>query len=95
VPCRVGSQKIVDIIAGVAGGTAKDDDMAEIDRLADVLMMTSICGLGQVVPMPIKTVMKHFPEEVEDHRLRKTCPSGICFSGNGRVENTNAAEGKI
>jgi formate dehydrogenase beta subunit len=95
VPCRVGSQKIVDIIAGVAGGTARDNDIAEIERLADTLMMTSICGLGQVVPMPFQTVLKHFPEEVEDHRVRKTCPSGICFSGNGKVENTNAAEGKI
>lgn len=95
VPCRVGSQKIVDIIAGVAGGTARPNDLAEIDRLADTLMMTSICGLGQVVPMPMKTVMKHFPQEVEDHRVHRTCPSGICFSGTGKVENTNAAAGKI
>ena len=94
VPCRVGSQKIVDIIAGVAQGTARDNDLAEIDRLADTLMMTSICGLGQVVPTPIKTVMKHFPQEVEDHLVRKTCPSGICFSNAGRVENVNSAVGK-
>jgi NADH:ubiquinone oxidoreductase subunit F (NADH-binding)/NADH:ubiquinone oxidoreductase subunit E len=95
VPCRVGSQKIVDIIAGVAQGTARENDLAEIDRLADTLMMTSICGLGQVVPSPIKSVMKYFFEEVEDHRIRRTCPSGICFSGAGKVENTNSAAGKI
>jgi len=79
VPCRVGSQKIVDIIAGIARGTARPQDIAEINRLADTLNLTSICGLGQVVPSPIQSVLKYFRSEVDDHLEQKKCPSGICF----------------
>ena len=79
VPCRVGSQKMVDIIAGIAQGTARAEDIAEIGRLADTLYLTSICGLGQVVPSPIQSVLKYFRSEVDDHLQRKKCPSGVCF----------------
>jgi len=40
--------------------------------------MTSICGLGQVVHVPIASVMKHFSEEVAAH-ARGICPAGVCF----------------
>jgi hypothetical protein len=40
--------------------------------------LASICGLGQIVPAPIGSVLKYWPEEVETHALRGTCPSGIC-----------------
>jgi formate dehydrogenase beta subunit len=90
VPCRVGSQKIVDIIAGISQGTATDRDIAEIDRLSLTLDLTSICGLGQVVPSPIQSVLKYFRPEVEDHLLRKTCPAGVCFRKSpSQVQNTN------
>ena len=79
VPCRVGSQKMVDIIAGITHGTARDQDIKEIDRLADTLNLTSICGLGQVVPSPIQSVMKYFRGEVEEHLFRKKCPASVCF----------------
>lgn len=84
VPCRVGSQKLVDIIAGIAQGTAQDSDIAEIDRLSLTLDLTSICGLGQVVPSPIQSVLKYFRSEVEDHLIRKICPGGVCFADKGR-----------
>ena len=81
VPCRVGSQKLVDILAGVAQGTARPQDLAEIDRLANTLYLTSICGLGQVVPGPIQSVLKYFRAELDDHLQRRRCPSGTCFGG--------------
>jgi len=90
VPCRVGSQKIVDIIAGITVGTARPSDIAEIDRLSMTLDLTSICGLGQVVSSPFQSVLKYFRQEVDDHLKNKACPSGICFQKIvGAVENTN------
>jgi NADH:ubiquinone oxidoreductase subunit F (NADH-binding) len=87
VPCRVGSQKMVDVIKELRGGRAADYDYVQvIDSLADVLKLTSICGLGQVVHKPIQSVLKYWRQEVEDHLHRHTCPSGVCFSetaGNG------------
>jgi len=80
VPCRVGSQKLVDLLTGWTQGQGSSTDLPLIDELADALRLTSICGLGQVVPAPIASVMKHFRDEVDAHLLRRDCPSGICFS---------------
>jgi NADH:ubiquinone oxidoreductase subunit F (NADH-binding)/NADH:ubiquinone oxidoreductase subunit E len=80
VPCRVGSQKMVDILAGWSQGHGSQGDMALVDELSHALRLTSICGLGQVVPAPIASVLKYFREEVEAHITRRECPSGICHS---------------
>ena len=81
VPCRVGSQKMVDVIKELRGGRAAEFDYQQtIDDLADVLKLTSICGLGQVVHKPIQSVLRYWKQEVEDHLHRRTCPSGVCFS---------------
>lgn len=78
VPCRVGSQKMVDLIYGLTQGTATEDDLAALPRLADTMVMTSICGLGQVVPSPIKSLLAFFKDEVEAHTKEKRCPAGVC-----------------
>lgn len=80
VPCRVGSQKMVDILAGWSQGHGSPGDMALVDELSQALRLTSICGLGQVVPAPIASVLKYFREEVGAHISRRECPSGICHS---------------
>jgi len=81
VPCRVGSQKLVDMLAGWTAGRGSADDYGLFDELAEAMRLTSICGLGQVVPAPIASVLKYFREEVEAHWTRSECPSGVCFSG--------------
>ena len=80
VPCRVGSQKLVDLLTGWTQGHGSSTDLALIDELSDALRLTSICGLGQVVPAPIASVLKHFRDEVEAHITRRECPSGVCFT---------------
>ena len=77
VPCRVGSQKMVDIIYNMTQGRGTDDDYGIIERLSDTLLMTSICGLGQVVPAPIQSTVKYFKDEIDAH-AKGQCPSGIC-----------------
>jgi NADH:ubiquinone oxidoreductase subunit F (NADH-binding) len=49
------------------------------------LKLTSICGLGQVVPIPISSVLAHFRAEVDAHVTRQHCAAGICFAGPGDV----------
>ena len=84
VPCRVGSQKMVDLLTGWTMGERSSSDMSLIEELSDALRLTSICGLGQVVPAPISSVLKHFREEVDAHLSRRECPSGICFTADKR-----------
>ena len=63
VPCRSGSQKMVDIINLVMRQEARDDDIAQVKRLSDTLYLTSICGLGQVVPKPFESVVKYWGDD--------------------------------
>jgi NADH:ubiquinone oxidoreductase subunit F (NADH-binding)/NADH:ubiquinone oxidoreductase subunit E len=81
VPCRVGSQKMVEILTAWTQGKGSAADVTLVDELSDALRLTSICGLGQVVPAPIASVLKHFREEVEAHITRRECPAGVCSPG--------------
>jgi len=74
----VGSEKIVQMLEAVTEGTAAEGGLAAIDDLASTLRLTSICGLGQVVPSPIVSVLRHFPDEVDAHLLDRRCPAGTC-----------------
>ncbi len=85
VPCRVGSQKMVDLIAGLCQGTASDKELEAVPRVADTLLMTSICGLGQVVPSPILSLMEFFKDEIDAHTKSKKCPAGVCRMAAGRA----------
>jgi NADH:ubiquinone oxidoreductase subunit F (NADH-binding)/NADH:ubiquinone oxidoreductase subunit E len=78
VPCRVGSQKLVDILAGWTRGEGSPADLALVEELSRALVLTSICGLGQVVPAPIASVLKYFPDEVAAHYKDRHCPAGVC-----------------
>jgi formate dehydrogenase beta subunit len=85
VPCRVGSQKMVDLLARWthAGIPEKQfrADLALLDELCLAMAQASICGLGQIVPAPVQSVLKHFRGEIEAHVMKGQCPNGICFSG--------------
>jgi formate dehydrogenase/NADH-quinone oxidoreductase subunit F len=80
VPCRMGSQKMVEMLTGWTEGHSSSTDRQLLDELSSAMKLTSICGLGQVVPVPIASVLKHFPEVVEQHVSHKHCPAGVCFS---------------
>jgi NADH:ubiquinone oxidoreductase subunit F (NADH-binding) len=84
VPCRVGSQKMADMLARWTQGGVQESqyrtDLALLGELSQAMNLTSICGLGQIVPAPIQSVLKHFRAEVDAHVLQSKCPSGICFT---------------
>ncbi len=67
VPCRVGSEKAVEILDRVLDGRGDGHDLDVFDDLDETLRLTSICGLGQVVLNPAMSVLKHFPDDVARH----------------------------
>jgi NADH:ubiquinone oxidoreductase subunit F (NADH-binding)/NADH:ubiquinone oxidoreductase subunit E len=81
VPCRVGSQKLVQLLDGWMNGVSQEQDRELVDELCHALKQASICGLGQIIPAPIQSVLKHFRTDVEDHLRNKHCPAGVCFGG--------------
>jgi NADH:ubiquinone oxidoreductase subunit F (NADH-binding) len=89
VPCRTGSQKMVELLTrwtrGAMGEWKFQADLSLVNELSAAMGLTSICGLGQIVPAPVQSVLKHFRAEIERHVLHGECPSGICFSEAGRI----------
>jgi formate dehydrogenase beta subunit len=67
VPCRVGSEKLVEIAAAFvrSRGTGSDFDSAReiVRELAQAMEMTSICGLGVAASNPLISWMKYFRSE--------------------------------
>lgn len=78
VPCRMGSQKLVDLLTGWSQGQGSAADMPLIDELTEALKLTSICGLGQFAHSPLTSVLQHFREEIDAHVYEKHCPEGVC-----------------
>jgi len=89
VPCRVGSQKMTDmLVRWTQGGVPESQyraDLALLDELSQAMSLTSICGLGQIVPAPIQSVLKYFRAEIDVHVLKGQCTSGICFTPAARA----------
>jgi NADH:ubiquinone oxidoreductase subunit F (NADH-binding) len=81
VPCRVGSQKLVDLLSGWTKGQSGKDDLRVIDELFKAMKMTSICGLGQIIHAPLASILKHFPMVIDAHLKARACPAGVCFRG--------------
>lgn len=79
VPCRVGSEKIVDILERATRGHAEPQEIELIGELAETMQLTSICGLGQAAPLPITSALKYFRHEIMVHLTEKRCPEGVCF----------------
>ncbi|MBA4066586.1 MAG: NADH-quinone oxidoreductase subunit L [Isosphaera sp.] len=73
VPCRLGSQKLVqigtDLVARrAAGQPLAGDDARELGRdvreVMRTLQQTSICGLGYVAPSPLASALAYFATDV-------------------------------
>jgi len=79
VPCRIGSQKLVEILQRWIEGEHQPTDVQVVEELSHALRQTSICGLGQILPKPLESVMKYFPEEIEQHLQQRRCSAGTCF----------------
>ncbi len=63
-PCRNGTEKAV-VMMGAAS-----PDTALLGELAVTMADASICGLGQAASNPLVSVMKHFPEDIEDRDVK-------------------------
>ena len=62
VPCRLGTQQLVEIVAQMESGTGSlADHQAQVHMLDEAMEAASICGLGQVAANPLDTFLKNFP----------------------------------
>ena len=65
VPCARGNPALVEIIDRIRLGRGTRADLPLIRRTSKHVIELSLCGLGQVAPMPLLGMMDQYPEEFE------------------------------
>lgn len=78
VPCRVGGQRLLEVLTRITQGEGKLEDLDEIEYISNNMKEGSLCALGQLTPGPVMASLRFFREEYEAHINEKFCPAGIC-----------------
>jgi len=81
VPCQRGNPALVEIIDRIRLGRGSLDDLPLIERTSKHIIELSLCGLGQVAPMPLLGMMKQYEDEFRAHIVDGVCPAGACPIG--------------
>ncbi len=85
IPCRVGTVHMLEVLQKITDGTAEKADLALLERIADVVKHTSLCGLGQTSPNPVFSTLRYFRDEYIEHIEHKHCDAGVCKVGRALV----------
>jgi NADH:ubiquinone oxidoreductase subunit F (NADH-binding) len=83
VPCSKGNPALVEVLDRIRLGRGSVSDLALMERTSKHIIELSLCGLGQVAPMPLLGMMKMFPEEFRQHIVDGVCSTGDCPIGAG------------
>ena len=76
--CRIGTKRMMEILERITQGQGTMEDLDLLEELANVVGKSSLCGLGQLAPNPVKTTLKYFRDEYIAHIKDKKCPAGVC-----------------
>lgn len=63
-PCRIGSVRAVETIQRIRNGEKADKNLQLLEELCETMELGSLCALGGLTPMPVRSVMQHFPNEL-------------------------------
>jgi len=77
-PCRVGTQRLLEMLDKITSGKGTLEDIDELERLCYYIKENSLCGLGQTAPNPVLSTLKFFRDEYVAHVVDKKCPAGVC-----------------
>ena len=80
VPCRVGGQRLLEILTRITEGKGTKADIQAIRDISAQMQADSLCALGQLTPGPVMAALRFFGEEFVEHVEAKTCRAGQCKS---------------
>lgn len=62
-PCRIGSVRGKETLDKIASGENIEENIQILDDLCDLMEEASLCAMGGLTPMPVRTAMRLFPNE--------------------------------
>lgn len=87
IPCREGTRRMLEILKQITSSRRNESGndallrfrgVMYLNRLAEVIQETSLCGLGQTAPNPVLSTLRWFRDEYEQHIYERHCPAGAC-----------------
>jgi NADH:ubiquinone oxidoreductase subunit F (NADH-binding)/Pyruvate/2-oxoacid:ferredoxin oxidoreductase delta subunit/(2Fe-2S) ferredoxin len=87
IPCREGTRQMLEILQRISRSRRNETGhdalerfkgVMELERLAEVIRETSLCGLGQSAPNPVLSTLRWFRDEYEAHVFERRCPACAC-----------------
>jgi NADH:ubiquinone oxidoreductase subunit F (NADH-binding)/(2Fe-2S) ferredoxin/NAD-dependent dihydropyrimidine dehydrogenase PreA subunit len=78
VPCRVGSQRLLEILERITAGEGELEDIGRLEQLSEDIIEGSLCALGGSAPYPVLSTIRYFRDEIEAHIVDKRCPAKVC-----------------
>ncbi len=78
VPCRLGNPALVEILDRIRFGRGSLEDLGLIKRTSKHIIELSLCGLGQVAPVPLVALLDKYEEEFREHVVEGKCRTGTC-----------------
>ncbi len=89
IPCREGTRRMLEILSTITRGRHEEgttdalqrfQGVIYLQRLAESIRDTSLCGLGQSAPNPVLSTLRWFRDEYEEHVYDRRCPAHACSS---------------
>jgi formate dehydrogenase iron-sulfur subunit len=77
-PCRIGSVRGVEVIDRIIADEDRSANLVVLQDLCEVMVEGSLCAMGGLTPMPVRSALRHFAEDFAQ--------PGVAPPGRLRVE---------
>lgn len=85
-PCRVGSVRGVEVIDRIVAGEQQDENLALLEDLCELMTDGSLCAMGGLTPMPVRSALAHFADDFVARGDRRLLEIHPVQRGNARTE---------
>jgi NADH-quinone oxidoreductase subunit F len=72
-PCRIGSQRLFEVLDRIETGQGKPGDIDLLQKLIDGIDGHTFCPMGSALVNPVRSALEHFYPEFEYHMTHKGC----------------------
>ena len=62
-PCRIGAVRGVEVMDHILAGQRVEENLTLLQDLCEVMTDGSLCAMGGMTPIPVRSALKHFPED--------------------------------
>jgi len=76
-PCRIGSTRGVEVLDKIIANENRTENLVLLDELCELLLDGSLCALGGLIPYPVQSAIRHFPEDFSRPAAPRVAPVGV------------------